>query len=70
MLYALAFAALAAVPAQGGQLKLTNFHTTIGELGPARTTTKFLPGDILFFAYDVTGLKIDPNGIAASSRWK
>jgi hypothetical protein len=64
MLTALAFAALTAVPAQGGQLKLTNLHITIGELGPTRATTKFLPGDILFFAYDITGLTIDAEGLA------
>ena len=64
MLYALAFAALAAVPAQGGQLKLTNSRMTYGELGPTRTNAKFLPGDILFFACEIIGLSIDPTGEA------
>jgi hypothetical protein len=64
MLYALAIAALAAVPAQGGQLKITNSHLTIGELGPTRTNAKYLPGDVLFFAYDITGLPIQADGIA------
>jgi hypothetical protein len=64
MLYALAFAALTAVPAQGGQLKLTNSRMSYGELGPVRTNAKFLPGDVLFFACDMNGITIEPNGDA------
>ncbi len=67
MLHALALAALAAAPAQpapGGELKLTNVRMTIGELGATRTTTKLLPGDVLFIGYDITGLSIDPDGVA------
>jgi hypothetical protein len=64
MLYALAFAALSAVPAQGGQLKLNNPRITIGELGPTRSSVKFLPGDILFFGYDISGLSIEADGTA------
>jgi hypothetical protein len=64
MLHAVALAALALVPAQGGQLKLTNVRTTYGELGPVRTNAKFIPGDILFFACDITGLSIEATGEA------
>ena len=65
MMYALALAAaLTSAPAQGGDLKLTNVRMTIGELGPERTNAKFLPGDILFVGYDITGLSIEPDGLA------
>ena len=57
-------AALTSAPAQGGDLKLTNVRMTIGELGPKRTNAKFLPGDILFVGYDITGLSIEPDGLA------
>lgn len=63
MFYALTLAALAAVPAQGGSLKLTNIRLTVGELGPTRPNAKFLPGDILFFAFDMNGLAVDNDGI-------
>jgi hypothetical protein len=64
MLYALALAALAAVPAQGGQLKLTNVRLTVGELGPTRPNAKFLPGDALHLRFDINGLTIEANGDA------
>jgi hypothetical protein len=64
MLYSLALAALATAPAQGGELKLTNVRMTVGELGPPRPSAKLLPGDVLFIAYDITGLAIDPDGTA------
>ena len=65
MMYALALAAaLTSAPAQGGDLKLTNVPMTIGELGPARPSAKLLPGDILFIGYDITGLSIEPDGLA------
>ncbi len=64
MLYSIAFAALTAVPAQGGELKLTNVRLTIGELGATRQTTKLIPGDVLFIGYDITGLTIEPDGVA------
>jgi hypothetical protein len=65
MLYTLALAAvLPAVPAQAGGLKLSNVRMTVGELGPTRANAKLLPGDILFIGYDITGLPIEPDGIA------
>ena len=62
MMYALALAA-ALAPAQAGDLKLTNVRMTIGELGP-HAPRQFLPGDILFVGYDITGLSIEPDGLA------
>lgn len=64
MFYSLALAALSAVPAQGGQLKIENVRMTIGEIGTPRTNSRFLPGDILFLAFDINGLTIEPNGDA------
>jgi len=65
MLTALALAtALAGTPAQPGELKLTNMRLTVGELGPPRDSSKLLPGDVLFIAYDIDGLTIDSEGIA------
>ena len=64
MLYALAIAALAAVPAQGGELKLTNVRMTLGDLGPTRPDAKFLPGDVLHLRFDMAGLSIAANGAA------
>jgi hypothetical protein len=64
MFYSLALAAALTTPGQGGELKLTNVRMTVGELGPARGNAKFLPGDIVFIGYDITGLSIEPDGIA------
>ena len=66
MLTAIALAAvLGGTPAQpAGDLKLTNVRMTVGELGPPREGTKLLPGDVLFIAYDIDGLTIDPEGTA------
>jgi hypothetical protein len=64
MFYSLALAALAAAPAQGGELKLANVRMTIGELGGPRPSAKLLPGDVLFIGYDINGLNIEPNGVA------
>jgi hypothetical protein len=64
MLATLALAAATAAPAQppAGALQLTNVRLTVGELGPARKDSKLLPGDVLFIAFDVDGLTIDPDG--------
>jgi hypothetical protein len=64
MFYTLALAALTVTPAQAGELKLTNVRLTIGELGPTRTSARFLPGDIAFVSYDITGLNIEADGVA------
>jgi hypothetical protein len=62
MLTTIALAALTLAPAQGGSLKLTNSRFTIGELGPQRPNAKYLPGDIVFVGFDITGLTIDEEG--------
>jgi hypothetical protein len=65
MLTALALAAaLGGAPAQP-DLKLTNVRMTVGELGPTRASSKVLPGDVLFVAYDIEGITIDEEGNAA-----
>ncbi|HVL13504.1 MAG TPA: hypothetical protein VM529_13135 [Gemmata sp.] len=63
MLTTLALAALTLAPAQGGELKIANVRLTVGELGPPRASARFLPGDILFVGFDITGLSIEDNGI-------
>jgi hypothetical protein len=62
MFHALAIAALTAVPAQGGQLKLSNVRMTVGDLGPTRKDAKFLPGDALHMRFDINGITIEGNG--------
>ena len=47
-----------------GNLQLTNSRLTIGELGPTRTSTQFLPGDLLVVGFDIEGLTIDGDGTA------
>ena len=63
MFTTLALAALTLSPAQGSALKLTNIRLTIGELGPQRPSAKFLPGDVVFIGFDITGLSIEENGM-------
>ncbi len=62
MLTTIALAMLAGVPAQPAEIKLTNVRMTVGELGPPRAGNKLLPGDVLFIAYDIEGLTINPDG--------
>jgi hypothetical protein len=62
MLTTIALAMLAGVPGQPAELKLTNVRMTVGELGPPRDGNKLLPGDVLFIAYDIEGLTINPDG--------
>jgi hypothetical protein len=65
-------AALCSAPAQTpaagqpptGGLKLDNVRMTVGELGPPRPSPRLLPGDILFVAFDIVGLSIEPDGMA------
>lgn len=67
MFTSLALAAATLAPAQppAGSLQLNNVRLTQGELGPARKDNKLLPGDVLFIAFDVDGLTIDPDGKTA-----
>jgi hypothetical protein len=61
------FAALTAAPAQTGELKLSNLRSTYGVQGPARTSDKYLPGDVVTVSFDIDGIKADPSGKAAYS---
>jgi hypothetical protein len=59
----LALAALSFTPAQqAGPLQLTNVRLTLGDLGPARPNSRYLPGDTVYVRYDIEGLTIDPDG--------
>jgi hypothetical protein len=53
---------LTLAPAQGGTLELKNPRATYGILGPERKDAKLLPGDVLFLAFDITGLQVKDNG--------
>ena len=58
-------AAVALAPAQSGSgLQLSNVRLTVGELGPTRKDSKFIPGDHVFISYDVTGITIEDDGTA------
>jgi hypothetical protein len=63
MLATLAIAtALSLTPAQDSELKLSNPRTTYGFLGSSRENTKYLPGDVLFLAYDIKGMTVGKQG--------
>lgn len=63
MFPSLALAALVAfAPAQAGALNFTNVRNTYGQMGPTRASSKFLPGDILFIAYEIEGMTIAEDG--------
>jgi hypothetical protein len=56
--------ALSFPPAQGGELEIVNGRSTYGFLGAPRPKTGVLPGDVLHFAFDIKGLKLDAKGRA------
>lgn len=58
----LVLATLMAAPAQGGGLALVNISSTYGILGPTRTTTTLLPGDLLHVRFDIEGITIAKDG--------
>jgi hypothetical protein len=60
----LALAAISLAPAQGGALELSNIRPTYGVLGAPRSDTDYLPGDELFLAFEIDGIKIDDAGSA------
>src|ERR1700759_5193380 len=60
-------AAMSVAPAQAGSLELTNVRATYGVLGATRPDMKFLPGDQLILAFEISGIKIDDNGNASYS---
>jgi hypothetical protein len=55
-------AALSMAPAKAGELEVTNLRATYGLLGVTRPGTKFLPGDDLFLAFDISGVQTDEAG--------
>ena len=61
---ALLVAALAFAPSQppASGITLTNVRNTHGELGGTRPDNKFLPGDVVFVAFDIEGLTVGPKG--------
>ncbi|WP_020470333.1 hypothetical protein [Zavarzinella formosa] len=60
---ALLATALSLTPGQAPEtLTLGNPRATYGELGPARTEMKLLPGDIFFLAFDIEGIKVTNTG--------
>ncbi len=61
---AFAAALLCLVPglAAGQSLALTNVRNTYGELGGTRPDTKFLPGDVLFVAFDIENITVGADG--------
>ena len=63
----LALVALAAAPAQAGELTLTRVRSTHGVLGPARAEDKLLPGDSLVVCFDIGGMVADDRGRVAYS---
>jgi hypothetical protein len=63
MLATLALAtALSMAPAQDSELKLSNARTTYGVLGAARGNDKYLPGDMMFLAFDINGITVNKLG--------
>jgi hypothetical protein len=64
MLATLALAtALSMAPAQeSSDLKLSNARTTYGVLGAARGNDKYLPGDMMFLAFDINGITMNKFG--------
>jgi hypothetical protein len=50
------------LPAQTGELELTNIRTTYGFLGPTRPDQAFLPGDQVFIVFDIDNIHTDDTG--------
>jgi hypothetical protein len=59
---ALALTTVLTLPAQAGELSLTNKRSTHGILGPKRAENKLLPGDLLVVAFDIENLTVKPTG--------
>jgi hypothetical protein len=54
--------ALSLAPSQAGELKLSNQRTTYGFLGETREKNQYLPGDVVFLAFDIDGLTVGKDG--------
>ncbi|MFO0935641.1 MAG: hypothetical protein U0798_03885 [Gemmataceae bacterium] len=61
LITALSLAPAPGQPATGG-ITLTNVRNTHGELGGTRPDNKFIPGDVVFVAFDIEGLTVGPKG--------
>jgi hypothetical protein len=48
--------------AAGQELALTNVRNTYGELGGTRPDTKFLPGDVVYIAFDIENISVAADG--------
>lgn len=59
---AVLLAALSLTPSQPGVLSVTNVRGTFGPMGTARPDNKYLPGDELFLAFDIEGVRPDASG--------
>jgi len=53
-------AVLTAAPSQN--LELKNVRTTYGVLGQERKDDKYMPGDVMYIAFDIEGLKVANDG--------
>jgi hypothetical protein len=61
---ALALTTVLTVPAQAGDLKVSNIRSTHGILGQTRSDNKdLLPGDLLVVAFDIENLTVKPDGL-------
>src|SRR4051812_13306330 len=61
----LAVALLSFNGAQPGKLSVSNDRLTYGHLGPARDNNKYLPGDVVHFAYEIQNMTFDAAGKAS-----
>jgi|GEM_PF-3774843 len=55
---------LALAPCQDSKLAITKLRATYGVPGVARPDNLVSPGDVLFLAFDITGVKLDGDGKA------
>jgi hypothetical protein len=55
-------ATFALIPADAGELSLTNVRSTHGLLGVTRANDKLLPGDSYFVCFDIEGIQADEAG--------
>jgi hypothetical protein len=55
-------ATLALLPDQAGQLALTNAQFTQGYMGAPRPDNKYLPGDVVFFRFDIEHITVADTG--------
>lgn len=58
-------AALGLAPSQAGDLSLTKGANTYWLLGPARSGNEYLPGDVVFVAFDMENAKVTAEGEVA-----